>query len=83
MPEGRHPVSDDQSVTGVVTRARNGDKQAWGALVERYGPADLVDLPPAPTGRLGAGLGGRMEGISCSFGRLPQSGGSLSCRPGG
>jgi hypothetical protein len=51
MPEGRHPVSDDQSVTGLVTRARNGDKQAWGALVERYGPADLVDLPPTPTGR--------------------------------
>jgi RNA polymerase sigma factor (sigma-70 family) len=31
-------VADDQSVTALVTRARNGDKQAWDALVERYAP---------------------------------------------
>jgi len=28
----------DSSITDLVTRARNGDKQAWDALVERYGP---------------------------------------------
>src|SRR5262249_78231 len=28
----------DSIVTDLVTRARNGDKQAWDALVERYAP---------------------------------------------
>ena len=28
----------DQPVTDLVTSARNGDKQAWDALVERYAP---------------------------------------------
>ncbi len=32
------PVRDDLSVTGLVTRARNGDQRAWDALVERYAP---------------------------------------------
>ena len=31
-------MSDDPSVTDLVTRAKNGDKQAWDALVERYAP---------------------------------------------
>ncbi len=31
-------VRDIPSVTDLVTRARNGDKQAWDALVERYAP---------------------------------------------
>jgi RNA polymerase sigma factor (sigma-70 family) len=31
-------MSTDQPVTDLVTQARNGDKQAWGALVERYVP---------------------------------------------
>jgi RNA polymerase sigma factor (sigma-70 family) len=31
-------MCDDPSVTDLVTRARNGDKQAWDALVERYAP---------------------------------------------
>ena len=31
-------MSDNRSVTDLVTRARNGDKQAWDALVERYAP---------------------------------------------
>jgi RNA polymerase sigma factor (sigma-70 family) len=31
-------IGDDPLVTGLVTRARNGDKQAWDALVERYAP---------------------------------------------
>jgi DNA-directed RNA polymerase specialized sigma subunit len=31
-------VSDDPSVTDLVTRAANGDQQAWDALVERYAP---------------------------------------------
>ena len=31
-------VADDRSVTALVARARNGDKQAWDELVERYAP---------------------------------------------
>ena len=31
-------MRDDPIVTDLVTRARNGDKQAWDALVERYAP---------------------------------------------
>ena len=31
-------MSDDPVVTGLVTTARNGDNQAWDALVERYAP---------------------------------------------
>jgi len=31
-------MRDDLVVTGLVTSARNGDKQAWEALVERYAP---------------------------------------------
>src|SRR5271156_894846 len=32
------PVRDAPPITDLVTRARNGDKQAWDALVERYAP---------------------------------------------
>ena len=31
-------MSEDRSVTDLVARARNGDKQAWDDLVERYAP---------------------------------------------
>ena len=31
-------MSDEHPVTGLVGRARTGDKQAWDALVERYAP---------------------------------------------
>ena len=31
-------MHDDPPVTDLVMRARNGDKQAWDALVERYAP---------------------------------------------
>jgi RNA polymerase sigma factor (sigma-70 family) len=31
-------MSTDQPVTDLVTQARNGDKQAWDALVKRYAP---------------------------------------------
>jgi RNA polymerase sigma factor (sigma-70 family) len=31
-------MRDDPAVTALVTRATNGDKQAWDALVERYAP---------------------------------------------
>ena len=31
-------MRDDPPVTDLVTRARNGDKQAWDALVDRYAP---------------------------------------------
>jgi RNA polymerase sigma factor (sigma-70 family) len=32
------PIRGDLPVTELVTHARNGDKQAWDALVERYAP---------------------------------------------
>ena len=32
------PTNDELTVTDLVTRARNGDKQAWDTLVERYSP---------------------------------------------
>jgi RNA polymerase sigma factor (sigma-70 family) len=32
------PVHDELAVTSLVGRARNGDKQAWDTLVERYAP---------------------------------------------
>jgi RNA polymerase sigma factor (sigma-70 family) len=31
-------MRDDPAVIGLVTRARNGEEQAWDALVERYAP---------------------------------------------
>ena len=31
-------MSEDRSVTALVTRARSGDKRAWDDLVERYAP---------------------------------------------
>ena len=31
-------MRDDPVVTDLVTTARNGDKQAWDALMERYAP---------------------------------------------
>ena len=34
---GNRPC-DDPSVIDLVTRARNGDKQAWDGIVERYAP---------------------------------------------
>ena len=33
--EGRDPVRDNPVVADLVTRARNGDKQAWDDLVEK------------------------------------------------
>ena len=35
---GGDPLRDNPVVIDLVTRARNGDKQAWDALVERYSP---------------------------------------------
>jgi RNA polymerase sigma factor (sigma-70 family) len=37
-PAGADLRRDDPLVTDLVTRARNGDQQAWDALVERYAP---------------------------------------------
>jgi DNA-directed RNA polymerase specialized sigma subunit len=31
-------MSNDRSITDLVTRARNGDQRAWDDLVERYAP---------------------------------------------
>jgi RNA polymerase sigma factor (sigma-70 family) len=36
--EGDNPMADNQPVTDLVTRAKNGEMQAWDALVERYAP---------------------------------------------
>jgi RNA polymerase sigma factor (sigma-70 family) len=36
-PQARR-TRDDPVVTGLVARARNGDRQAWDALVDRYAP---------------------------------------------
>jgi RNA polymerase sigma factor (sigma-70 family) len=38
MLKEREPMRDDPCITDLVTRARNGDQQAWDALVERYAP---------------------------------------------
>jgi RNA polymerase sigma factor (sigma-70 family) len=38
MTTERCPMRADPSVNDLVTRAKNGDKQAWDALVERYAP---------------------------------------------
>jgi RNA polymerase sigma factor (sigma-70 family) len=38
VAENAHRVRDAPSVDDLVTRARNHDKQAWDALVERYAP---------------------------------------------
>src|SRR5690348_6321352 len=36
--KGTVPISYGQPATDLVTRAANGDGQAWDALVERYAP---------------------------------------------
>jgi len=36
--EQPRPERDDPFIRDLVSRARNGDKQAWGALVSRYAP---------------------------------------------
>src|SRR6266576_1518803 len=38
MTAEENPMRNDPPVTGLVIRARNGDKAAWDALVERYAP---------------------------------------------
>jgi RNA polymerase sigma factor (sigma-70 family) len=38
MATEARPMRDDPPVTDLVMRARNGDQQAWDALVERYAP---------------------------------------------
>jgi RNA polymerase sigma factor (sigma-70 family) len=38
MRKDANPMRDASSVTGLVTQARNGDKPAWDALVDRYAP---------------------------------------------
>jgi RNA polymerase sigma factor (sigma-70 family) len=38
MTAETEPVPTGPSVTDLVTRARNGEQQAWDALVERYAP---------------------------------------------
>ena len=38
IPPGPANCPDDSLVSDLVARAKNGDKQAWDALVERYAP---------------------------------------------
>jgi RNA polymerase sigma factor (sigma-70 family) len=38
LAEDAGTMRDEPAVTDLVARARNGDKQAWDALVERYAP---------------------------------------------
>ena len=38
LTHGASRGRDDAVVTGLVTRARNGERQAWDGLVERYAP---------------------------------------------
>ena len=38
LAEEANQIRDDPGVTDLVNRARNGDKNAWDALVERYAP---------------------------------------------
>jgi RNA polymerase sigma factor (sigma-70 family) len=38
MRKDANPMRDAPSVTDLVTQARNGDKPAWDALVDRYAP---------------------------------------------
>ena len=68
-------MGDHPSVTDLVTRARNGDKQAWDAIVERYAAlvwaicrsqrlddADAHDVEPARTCVDGTGDQYRLAG---------------------
>ena len=53
-----HPMRDHLSLTDLVTRARNGDTQAWDALVDRYAPliwsiCRRYQLADADAGRAG------------------------------
>ena len=38
LAEEANQIRGDPGVTDLVSRARNGDKKAWDALVERYAP---------------------------------------------
>ncbi len=62
-----HPPRDHLSLTDLVTRARNGDTQAWDALVDRY--AALIwsicrryQLADADAGRAGHSVWAQMAG---------------------
>ena len=45
------PMRDDPLLIDLVTRARNGDKQALGRSGRTIRAADLVHLPQAPAER--------------------------------
>src|SRR5271155_2188706 len=75
------PYPAGASVTDLVTRARNGDQQAWDALVERY--ASLIwsicrghRLGDAGTGRRGPGRRrpGRLAAAEAAHRSGPRSG---------
>jgi hypothetical protein len=36
LAEDARQIRDDPAVTDLASRARNGDKTAWDALVDRY-----------------------------------------------
>ena len=71
-------MRDDLVVTDLVTRARDGDKQAWDALVDRYAPLLWSICRRHRVGGADAGVTGRamthvMTGPGCCT--LPPRGG--------
>jgi len=62
-----HPMRDHLSLTDLVTRARNGDTQAWDVLVDRYAPliwsiCQRYRLADADAGRAGHSVWAQLVG---------------------
>jgi RNA polymerase sigma factor (sigma-70 family) len=62
-----HPMRHHLSLTDLVVRARNGDTQAWGALVDRYAPliwsiCHRYQLADADAGRAGHSVWTQLAG---------------------
>ncbi len=62
-----HPMRDHLSLTDLMTRARNGDTQAWDALVDRYAPliwsiCHRYQLADADAGRAGHSVWAQLAG---------------------
>ena len=85
-------MSTDQPVNDLVTRARNGDKHTWDALVERYAPliwsicrrhqladADARDIGQNVWLRLVDHLGTSATRPRCPAGWPPPPGGCGRC----
>ena len=86
-------MGDELLVTDLVTRARNGDKQAWDALVERYAPLVWsicrrhrlggAEAERGRPDRMAAARGRARDGQrSGSAARLARHGNAAGMRPG-